>query len=171
MQKLHEKRLISCLFCIALVLVLIVVKICAMWEMRVKTRDLAEYKAINPTNVEYLLERNEFTLNKQDNKNHIFIDGWIAAYGMNSAPVKIQVAIYEDYNKAYVLPTEVSSRDDVNDAMEDGYDHEWSGFSTHIICPDYINIEDGTYMVSIIYTIGDTEYIINTEEEVCGGDE
>ena len=90
---------------------------------------------------------------------------------MNNAPVKIQVVIYEDYNMAYELPTEVSARSDINDYFDDEYDHTWSGFSTHVVCPDYINIEDETYKISIIYTIGDTEYIINTEEEVCSEDE
>ncbi len=167
---MNEKKLLNFIqskkflvpFFIVLILIsfLFIARLCKNADL-IKEIDVTCYEKDNIKNYSYNIDEFYYEDSNIYLKDDIVrISGWIVKPNIEVKDISIKV-VFKDMvtNRYYQLPTLMISRNEVNSFVDDGYNHQYSGFLMNV---KYDRLDRNTdYKVFILYTINGTTYLVD----------
>ncbi len=161
-EKLHSRKVIYGVMGVGIAIIIALCLFMSWNEMRVKEIDISDATLISATgdkaltNLEY-----GYYLDNGKKGQTVSIRGWIDIIGRMTNSVSYWV-ILKDMSTGvmYQLPTAIESRPDVTEYINDGLNHDNSGF----LCTVSNNGFDFTnkdYQIMIWYKTGEEEYLVD----------
>lgn len=101
----------------------------------------------------------------------LIINGWFVIQGRETNPVSMHVLLGESGGgEYYELPTAIVTREDVTAYFNDNINYDNSGFSVAVNFREF-DLKSSTYEIFLLYTIGDEEYIIRSNNVITSESE
>ena len=161
MQKFQKSKYIIC-FLVSFILLDVLLCMFLSWqEMRITKITISQIPRLTEEdNVSYCIDENNIQ------NSNIVLRGWLILRGKNSSNIAIHVLLTDiDTHTSYKLPTAIVGRADVTEAMADGSDYGYSGFTVNLPVDNTIfPLEPERYKISFLYQIDDVDYVVHTNE-------
>lgn len=110
----------------------------------------------------YIDELNADRSNISNKKDYIEMSGWFSVKNKEVDTVSLKVVLKnENTGIYYLIPTYFYSRQEVTSFINDGYNHEYSGFSIKI--PYLEDLDNTDYEIYVLYTLNDQEKLISLD--------
>lgn len=127
----------------------------------IKEIDVTSYKKENIKAYSYYIDEFYYEDSGIYLKDDIVkMSGWIVKPNIEVKDISIKV-VFKDMvtNRYYRMPTLMVSRNEVTSFVEDGYNHQYSGFSMNV---KYDKLDRNTdYKIYILYSINGTTYLVD----------
>ncbi len=121
--------------------------------------DISDYSD-KVDNIYYNIESEEYVITEDGIR--VIMSGWCAKKNVKTNTVGISLALkVEGEDTYYKIPAIIGERKDVTSYLDDGYNHDFSGFSTDIYV-DSLFPEDKDYSIFILYTLNGKKTIVDT---------
>ena len=127
----------------------------------IKEIDVSTYIKDNIKNYSYNIDEFYYEDSNIYLKDDIVkISGWIVKPNIEVKDISIKVVFQDMVTKRYYqLPTLMISRNEVTSFVDDGYNHQYSGFSMNV---KYDRLDRNTdYKVYILYSINGNTYLVD----------
>ncbi len=120
----HSKKFILILFVILFLCITTIYGLLVLHEKRNAVADINDFEIFDSSSPEYM-----YCFDPSDGSEND-IRGWMIHKGESVSYAAIKVALREQgSDNIYIIPTEITIRNDVTEAMNDGCTYDISGFS------------------------------------------
>lgn len=161
LKKIQGKKFLVILSLILTTVFLVIWILLVKNVTTIKVLDTSSIKSDNISNYSfYIDELDAQRSNISNKKDYIEMSGWFTRNNAEIKTVTLKIVLKNKSNNIYYLiPTDFYSRKEVTDFINDGYNHEYSGFSIKI--PYLDDLDNTDYEIYILYGLNDEERLVS----------
>ncbi len=135
--------------------------LCVWNSDKIKEIDVSSYTKDSSRNYSYYIDELYYEDTNIYLKNNIVkMSGWFTKANEETSDVSIKVVFQNmSTGKYYLMPTLMIAREEVTSFVNDGYNHQYSGFSMNVI---YKRLDkDADYKIYILYSFNGAYYLVD----------
>lgn len=159
--KIQGKKFLITLSCILIAIFLVIWIFLVKNVTTIKKLDVSNIKTETVSSYSfYIDELNAQRSNISNKKDYIEMSGWFAKNNTQVESVSLNIVLKnKNTGIYYLIPTYFYSREEVSSFINDGYDHQYSGFSIKI--PYLDDLDNSDYEIYVLYTLNNEEKLVS----------